>query len=484
MNAPDAVVVGSGPNGLAAAVTLARAGLAVLVLERADTIGGGARTEELTLPGFLHDVCSAVHPMALASEFFQQFGLERRIELAMPEISYGHPLPGGGAGIAYRSFDRTIEGLGVDGPAWRRLFEPLVEHSRGLADFTGNQLLRLPRAPITAIRFGLRALEQGSAAWDLRFAHEVAPALLTGVFAHTIRGMPSLSTAGAGLVLATYAHSVGWPVPIGGSAAIVRALADDLLAHGGEIRTGVDVTDLAELPRSRVIMLDLAPRALLRIAGARLPSGYATKLRKFRYGNAVAKVDFALSDPVPWRHGELRSAGTLHIGGTRAQLARAENTVSRGQHAEHPYVLASQPTVLDPSRAPAGKHVLWAYTHVPRGSSVDQAETVIRQIERYAPDFRDTILAVSSRTAVQVEDENPNYVGGDIAAGEVSMRQLLARPVLSADPWHTPLHGVYLCSASTPPGPGVHGLCGWQAALCALRNEYGIRQAPDLAEEQ
>jgi phytoene dehydrogenase-like protein len=481
VNAPDAVVVGSGPNGLAAAVTLARAGLAVLVLERADTIGGGARTEELTLPGFLHDVCSAVHPMALASEFFQRFGLERRIELAMPEISYGHPLPGGGAGIAYRSLDRTAESLGPDGAAWRRLFAPLVDHSRGLADFTGNQLLRIPRDPITAIRFGLRALEQGSAAWDLRFAHEVAPAMLTGVFAHTIRGMPSLSTAGAGLVLASYAHSVGWPIPVGGSAAIVRALADDVLAHGGEIRTGVYVQDLAELPQSRVTILDLTPRALLQLAGDRLPSRYATQLRRFRYGNAVAKVDFALSDPVPWRHSELRSAGTLHIGGTRAQLARAENTVSRGKHAEHPYVLASQPTVLDPGRAPAGKHVLWAYTHVPRGSSVDQAETVIRQIERYAPGFRDTILAVSSRTALQVEDENPNYVGGDIAAGSVSMRQLLARPVLSSDPWHTPLHGVYLCSASTPPGPGVHGLCGWQAALSVLRNEYGIRQAPDLA---
>jgi phytoene dehydrogenase-like protein len=481
VNAPDAIVVGSGPNGLAAAVTLARAGLAVLVLERADTIGGGARTEELTLPGFMHDVCSAVHPMALASEFFQRFGLERRIELAMPEISYGHPLPGGGAGIAYRSLDRTAERLGPDGPAWRRLFAPLVDHSRGLADFTGNQLLRIPRDPVTAIRFGLRALEQGSAAWDLRFAHEVAPAMLTGVFAHTIRGMPSLSTAGAGLVLASYAHSVGWPIPVGGSAAIVRALADDILAHGGEIRTGVDVQNLAELPRSRVIMLDLTPRALLHLAGDRLPSRYAAQLRRFRYGNAVAKVDFALSDQVPWHHGELRAAGTLHIGGTRAQLARAENTVSRGKHAEHPYVLASQPTVVDPGRAPAGKHVLWAYTHVPRGSSVDQAEPVIRQIERYAPGFRDTILAVSSRTALQVEDENPNYVGGDIAAGNVSMRQLLARPVLSSDPWHTPLHGVYLCSASTPPGPGVHGLCGWQAALSALRNEYGIRQAPDLA---
>ena len=264
----------------------------------------------------------------------------------------------------------------------------------------------------------------------------------------------------------------------------MRALAEDLIAHGGEIRTGVDVTDLAELPPSRVIMLDLAPRALLDIWPAIVcRSDTRRQLRGFTYGNAVAKVDFALSDPVPWRHGELSSAGTLHIGGTRAQISRAENTVSRGKHAEHPYVLASQPTVVDPSRAPAGKHVLWTYTHVPRGSNVDQSETVIRQIERYAPGFRSTILATSSRTALQVEADNPNYVGGDIAAGSISMRQLLARPVLSSDPWHTPLHGVYLCSASTPPGPGVHGLCGWQAALSALRNEYGIRQEPDLARE-
>jgi phytoene dehydrogenase-like protein len=304
------------------------------------------------------------------------------------------------------------------------------------------------------------------------------------VFAHTIRGMPSLSTAGAGLVLATYAHSVGWPIPVGGSAAIVQALADDLIAHGGEVRTSVDVTDLGDLPQARLVMLDVTPRALLRLAADRLPSDYARKLRRFRYGNAVAKVDFALSDPVPWSAGELRAAGTVHVGGTRAQLARAENTVARGKHAEHPYVLVSQPSVLDPSRAPDGKHVLWAYTHVPRGSTVDQSEAVIRQLERYAPGFRDTILAISSRTAEQVEQENPNYVGGDIAAGRVSMRQLLARPVLSSDPWHTPLHGVYLCSASTPPGPGVHGLCGWQAALSALRTEYGIEQAPDLAAER
>lgn len=480
---PDAIVVGSGPNGLAAAVTLARAGLAVLVLEKSDTIGGGARTEELTLPGFRHDVCSAVHPMALASEFFQRFGLDRRIELALPDIAYGHPLPGGDAGIAYRSLLRTAEELGRDGPAWRHLFAPLVAHSQALGEFTGNQLLRVPRHPVTATRFALRVLEQGAAGWNLRFAHEVAPALLAGVFAHSIRRMPSLATAGAGLVLATYAHSVGWPIPVGGSSAIVGALADDLIAHGGEIRTATEVRSLDDLPPARTVMLDLTPRALLRLAGDRVPAAYARSLRRFRYGNAVAKVDFALSDPVPWLNPRLRSAGTVHVGGTRAQLARAENTVARGRHAEHPYVLLSQPTLFDPSRAPAGKHVLWTYTHVPHGSPRDQSENVIRQIERYAPGFRDTILAVSSRTAVQVEAENPNYVGGDIAAGAVTLRQLLARPVFSADPWHTPLHGVYLCSSSTPPGPGVHGLCGWWAALSALRTDYGIAEAPDLSPE-
>lgn len=481
MTDPDAIVVGAGPNGLAAAVTLGRAGLSVRVLERGHLPGGGARTEELTLPGFLHDVCSAVHPMALASEFFRRFGLADRVPMLVPEISYGHPLPGGGAGIAYRDLDRTVEQLGPDGPAWRRLFAPLLENLDAVRELTGNQLLRLPRHPIGALLFGMRVLEQGGPLWNVRFRQEVAPALLTGVFAHTIRRLPSLSTAGAGLTLATLGHAVGWPVPVGGSQAITTALVDDLVAHGGEVVLDTEVHSLAELPPARVVMLDVTPRALLDFAGDSLPSSYAGALRRFRYGNGVAKVDFALSAPVPWLNEELRTAATVHVGGTRAQIARAENTVAGGRHAEEPYVLVSQPTVLDQTRAPAGSHVLWTYTHVPSGSTLEQTETIIRQIERYAPGFRDTILASASRTAEDVAEYDPNDIGGDIAAGAVTMWQLAKRPVLSSDPWRTPLDGVYLCSASTPPGPGVHGLAGWRAALSALRTEFGRTEGPDLA---
>lgn len=476
----DAVVVGSGPNGLAAAVTLARAGLSVRVYEQAEYIGGGSATRELTLPGFAHDVCSAVHPMALASEFFQRFQLSRRIDLIVPELSYGHPLPGGRAGLAYRSLERTADTLGSDGRAWARLFGPLMRSGEALGNTIGDQLLRVPPHPATLVRFGLRVLEQAGPAWNVRFAGMTAPALLTGVFAHTIRPLPSLSTAGAGLTLATYAHTVGWPVPVGGSGSIVQALAADLEAHGGEIITGTRVRSMAEVPPARVVLLDVTPRAFLELAGSDLPGRYAGALQRFRYGNAAAKVDFALSAPVPWTHPELHRAGTLHLGGTRAQMARAENQVARGRHAEEPYVLVSQPSVFDSTRAPDGQHVLWTYTHVPRGSTVDQTRAVTNQIERFAPGFRDLILATSSRTAMDLENHNANYVGGDIAAGEVTIRQLLARPVLSTDPWHTPLPGVYLCSSSTPPGPGVHGLSGWRAALSALRREYGITVSPDL----
>ncbi|KFF59430.1 dehydrogenase [Cryobacterium sp. MLB-32] len=477
----DAIVVGSGPNGLAAAVTLARAGLTVRVYEKNSLIGGGASTAELTLPGFRHDVGSAVHPMALASEFFQRFGLTDRIDLVVPDVSYGHPLANGEAAIAYRDLERTAAGLGVDGREWLRLFRPLVRHVDEVAELIGNQLLRVPRHPLTAARFALRVLEQGSPLWNLRFRGEHAPALLAGAYAHAIRTMPSLSTAGAGLILATHAHVRGWPIPIGGSSAIVGALVDDLLAHGGEIHTDTHIRRLSDLPKARIVLLDVTPRALIELADGTLPTAYARQLARFRYGNAVAKVDFALSGPVPWSAAALRQAPTVHVGGTRAQVARAENAVSRGKHAAEPYVLVSQPSILDPSRAPAGQHVLWAYTHVPRGSNNDQTEPITGQIERFAPGFRDVILASASRTARDMAAYNPNHIGGDIAAGEVSMPQLLARPVLSTDPWRTPLPGVYLCSSSTPPGPGVHGLAGYRAALSALRHEYDIRESPDLS---
>lgn len=484
MSDVDAVIVGSGPNGLAAAVTLARAGLSVRVYEGASTIGGGSRTAELTLPGFLHDVCSAVHPLALASGFFRQFGLAERIDLVIPALSYGHPLDDGRAGLAWRDLDRTVDGLGRDGAAYRRLMAPLVASADRVAQFTGSPLLQVPRHPLTAFRLGWRALEQGSVDWNTRFSRDEAPSMLSGVGAHAMRPMPGLSPAATSLTLGAYAHARGWPVPVGGSQAIVDALADDLRAHGGEIVVDTWVSSLDELPRSAATVLDVSPRALVRLAGARLPSSYIRRLGRYRYGSAVAKVDFALSGPVPWTHDALAGAGTVHVGGTRAEMARAESDVASGMHSANPYVLVAQPSVADPTRAPAGLHALWAYTHVPAGSTLDQVEAVARQIERFAPGFRDRILAVSSRTAADLETENPNYVGGDIGGGAATFAQLVARPVLAADPWRTPAPGVYLCSASTPPGPGVHGLAGYYAARSALRNEFGITAAPSLRPER
>jgi phytoene dehydrogenase-like protein len=476
----DAVVVGAGPNGLAAAVTLARAGLKVLVLERGDTIGGGARTSELTEPGFLNDVCSAVHPMALQSEFFRRFELEDRIELPLPEVQYGHPLDGGRAGIAYRDLDRTADALGVDGPAYRELMAPLVRKVDAVSAFATDSLLRVPRHPITTAQFGLRVLEQGTPAWNIRFRDDVAPGMLSGVAAHSIQSMPSLSTAAAALSLGVYAHGRGWPIPVGGSQSIVDALAADLIAHGGEIETGVDVRSASDIPRTSAVLFDTSVPAMLDLAGRRIGAGLRVALRTFRFGNAASKVDFALSGPVPWTNEELRRAGTVHIGGTRAEIAAAEHAVSKGRHAERPYVLGSQPTVVDPSRAPAGRHVFWAYAHVPAGSNVDQTEAITRQIERFAPGFRDVIISSSSRTAVDMAAYNPNYVGGDIASGAATFMQLLRRPRLSSDPWRMG-HGVYLCSEASAPGPGVHGMAGWHAARSALRHTFGVSDDVDLS---
>ncbi|MBC7402932.1 phytoene desaturase family protein [Glaciihabitans sp. GrIS 2.15] len=484
MDECDAIVVGAGPNGLAAAVVLARAGLSVRVYERENAIGGGARTEELTLPGFLHDLCSAVHPQALSSGFFRAFELEKRVSFIVPEISYAHPLDDGRSGIAWRDLDRTVDGLGVDGAAWKRLLGPLVRHADQVAQFAGSQVLQLPRHPITLARLGVRILEQGSRGWNLRFHDDLAPAMLTGVNVHAIRPVPSLSTAAAGLVLATTGHARGWPIPIGGSRSITDAMADDLLSHGGEIVTGTEITSIAELPPARVILFDVTPRALSRIAGDRLPDRYRRSLDRFRYGNAVAKVDFALSGPVPWTDDRLAAAATLHVGGTRQEMETSEADVAAGRHPQDPYVLVSQPTPFDPSRAPEGKHVLWAYTHVPRGSVEDRTEAITAKIERYAPGFRDTILASVSRSAVDVERHNPNYIGGDIAAGDVTVTQLLARPVLSATPWRTAARGLYLCSSSTPPGPAVHGLAGYYAAMTALRDEFGVTRRPFLGLQE
>jgi phytoene dehydrogenase-like protein len=475
----DVVVVGAGPNGLTAAVTLARAGLRVLVVERGATIGGGARTAEVTLPGFRHDLGSAVHPMAVASPFFRRFRLAERIRMITPALSYAHPLDGGRAALAWRDLTRTADGLGRDGRAWRRFFAPLVAESTGVARFTGGAMLRAPAQPVVAARFGLRALEQGTALWDVRWHGQEARALLTGVMAHTIRPLPGIAPAAAGIALAVAAHAGGWPIPEGGSQAIVDALAADLLAHGGEIVTGQEVRSLADLPTARAVVLDTSVPALLAIAGDLVPWRLAVQLRRFRFGDGVGKVDFALDGPVPWAAAAAREAGTLHLGGERAEIAATEAAVAAGRVPEHPYVLVAQPSVHDPTRAPAGKHVLWTYAHLPAGSTLDPTELVTRRIERFAPGFRDLVLAASARSAMDVQRWNPNYGGGDIATGRPDLLQLLARPVVSSDPWHLG-RGLYLCSAATSPGPGVHGQGGYQAARSLLRREFGVGTPPSL----
>ncbi|MBN9176828.1 MAG: NAD(P)/FAD-dependent oxidoreductase [Microbacterium sp.] len=478
----DVEVVGSGPNGLAAAVTLARAGLRVRVYERMAHAGGGASTTESVAPGFWHDTCSAVHPLAVASPFFRAFGLTRRVEFATPEISFAHPLHArpGGSGIAYRDLERTVDGLGRDGAAYRRLIAPLAAHALEVARFTGSALLRVPPHPIVTARFGARALTQGSPLWNAGFSGEVAPAMITGVAAHAIVRQPSPVAAAAGLALQTHAHAGGWPIPLGGSQAIADALADDLRAHGGEIVTDHEVASLDELT-ARAVILDVTPRALIRLAGARMPAAYRRRLERFRYGSGAAKVQFALSGPVPWADEQLRDAGTIHLGGSRARISAAERDVLAGRHAASPYVLVSQPSRFDASRAPGEAQALWTYTHVPTGSTVDQTETVTRVIEEYAPGFRDVVIAARGTTAAQLAVDNPNYIGGDIGAGAATFGQLLARPVLSLDPWRTPMPGVYLCGASTVPGPGVHGQSGWFAARSALQHEFGVRRTPSLA---
>jgi phytoene dehydrogenase-like protein len=479
----DAVVVGSGPNGLAAAVTLARTGLEVQVLEAQDTVGGGARTLDLGLaPGIVHDICSAVHPMAIASPFFAELDLAARgVVLAQPEGAYAQPLDGGRAGLAWRDLDRTVDGLGRDGAAWRSLVGRLAARQDGVVGFAMGDLRSVPPDLVAATQFGLRTLEQGTRAWGARFRGDVAPALISGVAMHSISPMPTLASAGAALLLAPLAHGTGWPIPVGGSQAIVDALVDDLRAHGGTIETGRRVASGADLPAARATLFDTTPHAVVRILADRVPPRTALALRRFRYGNAAAKVDFVLSGPVPWAVPEVGLSGTVHVGGSRRQMAEAERAVARGRHAEQPTVLASDPTVADPGREVGGLRPFWTYAHVPSGSDRDVTEDVTAQIERFAPGFRDLVVASSCIPASRMSEHDENYVGGDIAAGAVDLRQVFGRPRFAPNPYRTGVPGAYLCSSSAAPGPGVHGICGWNAARTALEDVFGLRRAPSLA---
>jgi len=462
------IVVGSGPNGLAAAITLARAGLGVQVLEGAETPGGGCRTAELTLPGFRHDVCSAVYPLAAASPFFRSINLAAGgVKLLTPKVAFVHPLDGGGAAVVAGSVAETARGLGADSAAYQRLLEPLVrDMERITATFLGP-LRSVPAHPVSVVQFGLEGL-QSAARLVRRFRTEEAKVILAGTSAHACRPMGAPLTSAYGLLFTTMAHAVGWPVVEGGGARLVEALVAELEAHGGQVITGTWVSRLADLPAARLTLLDVTPRQFIGLAGDRLPPRYVRALRRFQYGPGICKVDWALDGPVPWAAQAARQAGTLHLGGTFAEIARSESDVAAGRHPQHPFCLVVQPGVVDTSRAPQGKHTLWGYCHVPPGSTVDMTERIEAQIERFAPGFRDLVVARSTRTAAKVERHNPNHVGGDITGGAVTLRQTLFRPVMRWNQYRTALPGVYLCSSSTPPGGGVHGMCGAFAAKIAL----------------
>jgi phytoene dehydrogenase-like protein len=485
----EVVVVGSGPNGLAAAVTCARAGLRVTVVEAQPTTGGGARTLDLGLAdGIVHDLCSAVHPMAWASPFLAAFDLRARgVELLSPDVSFAQPLPDGRAGLAYRSLDATVDGLGVDGGAWRSLVGRLAEGYEHTVAVSLGDKRSIPRGLLpggipTAAAFGIALLEQGTRAWDRRFVDDVAPALLTGVAAHAITPLPSFAAAGTALLLAALGHAGdGWPIVRGGSGAITAALVADLVAHGGQVVTDLRIGTFSDLPPAHCYLFDTTPRLVVEVLGDRIPPRHRRALENFRYGNAAAKVDFVLSGPVPWTEREVGRAGTVHVGGTRAEMAHAEAEVGAGRHAERPMILVSDPSVVDEQRRVGGLRPLWTYAHVPSGSDVDVTEAVTAHIERYAPGFRDVVVASRCIPAAHMSEHNENYVGGDISAGAVDIRQMFARPTAAFEPYATGRDGVYLCSASTPPGPGVHGLSGWYAAKRALRECFGITEAPSLA---
>lgn len=465
----DVVVVGAGPNGLAAAIEVARAGCSVVVLEAADTVGGGTRSAELTRPGYVHDVCSAIHPLAAGSPFFRSVPLaEHGCELVHPEIPLVHPLDGGRGGVLHRSIERTVADAGPDGPAWERLYGPLVRRWDHVEEQLLGPVVRIPAHPVSMARFGLQAVRRAESV-AARFRTDEVRGLFAGIAAHAFLPLDHHLTASFGLMLGGLAHVHGWPIVRGGSQQLADALASYLTVLGGTVVTGHRVTSLDELPPHRAVLADLSPSQLVAIAGDRLDGRSRRRLTRFRHGPGACKVDFALSGPVPWANDDARRAGTLHLGGTYEQIAAAEQAVAAGQHPDHPFVLAAQPSIVDPSRAPEGHHTLWAYAHVPNGSDVDVSERITDQIERFAPGFRDLVLDRHVMTAADFEAYNPTYVGGDISGGAHTGLQLVLRPWPAIDPYRTPVDGVFLCSASTPPGGGVHGMCGSRAARSALR---------------
>ncbi len=466
----DAVVVGAGPNGLSAAIILAQAGRAVVVIEAAPTVGGGTRTAELTRPGFQHDICSAIHPLALTSPFLTTLPLSQYgLDWVMPPAALAHPLDDGTAVLAERSLRATAEALGRDGPAYRSLMQPLVDHWPQLAEDLLGPFPFPPKHPLNLVALGLQAVWPAEWLARWRFKEQRAAALFAGMAAHSMLPFSEPLTSALGLIFAASAHAVGWPLARGGSQAIADALAAHLRALGGEVVTGQRVKSISELPAARHYLFDLAPRQLAQVAGDRLPPGYVRRLQGFRYGPGVFKVDWALDGPIPWKAPEASRAATLHLGGTFEEIRAGEAAVARGQHPERPFTLLAQSTLFDPSRAPAGCHTAWGYCHVPNGSTVDMTDRLEAQVERFAPGFRDRIIARSTRNAVAMEQYNPNYVGGDINGGIQDWRQFWTRPMLRRVPYATPNPSIFICSSSTPPGGGVHGMCGFHAAQAVLR---------------
>src|SRR5258708_2944459 len=464
----DAGVGGSGPNGLGAAISLARAGCKVLILEAKDTIGGGMRSLELTLPGFVHDICSSVHPLGVASPFCRTLPIDQcGLEWVYPDAELAHPLDDGHAMIVERSIETTAQQFGVDRDAYCRLIVPLVEqHEKILDEFLGP--LRMPHHPLAMAHFGVLALNPAHSLAKRTFHQPEAQALFAGMAAHSIMPLEQIATAAFGLMLSMLAHAVGWPLARGGSQSIGQALVAYFCSLGGEIITGHEVKTLDDIPPTQATLFDVTPRQLLCIAGERFPANYYRKLERYRYGPGVYKVDYALSQPIPWQAKDCLRSATVHLGGTLDEIALSERQVWQGEHQERPYVIVVQPTLFDPSRAPAGKHIAWAYCHVPNGSTVDMSERIEAQMERYAPGFRDCVLARSTHHAIQMEAYNPNYVGGDINGGVQDLRQLFTRPVTRAVPYSTPIPGLFICSSSTPPRGGDHGMCGYYAAIAAL----------------
>ncbi|MBP2214076.1 phytoene dehydrogenase-like protein [Rhodococcus ruber] len=465
-----AVVVGSGPNGLAAAVHLARRGVDVQVLEAAEEIGGGTRSGELTVPGLVHDHCSAFHPMGAGSPYLQTLGLERYgLRWRWPEIDCAHPLDGGEAALLHRSLDVTAAGLGADGPRWRRMFTDLASGFDALAADLMRPVLNVPRHPLRLAGFGPRALLPATAAarW---FRTPKGRALFGGVAAHAYHRLDRPATSAVGLMITAAGHRYGWPVAEGGSAAIARALTAQLAEHGGKVHTGVRVRRAADLPPADVVLLDVAPGAALDILGDAVPSRIAKSYRKFRHAPGAFKVDFAIDGPIPWTDPDCGRAGTVHLGGEFAEIARAERDVATGRMPAKPFVLLGQQYVADPTRSAGGLNPVYAYAHVPAGYTGDATDAIVAQIERFAPGFRDRVVATSTTAPADLARQNPNQIGGDIVGGANADLQVVFRPRIALDPYSTGVPGVYLCSASTPPGAGAHGMCGYNAAESALRH--------------